>query len=229
MKRPTQFDFVYAVRHTKILCAPERLLEAFDQTSVKYTLLAEPMDNPNQTRVREGTLQTFPPRLMLPGDLSSQELEGFGEQARSYLEFLKTHAAHIRVLQYSYRLRRESYTETLLNEPLEAVRTRAEAAFARKQDPYAALVLGVDEPWDVCILHLFMRLVHASVPATIKALETRSKQDFRERLPGEARQEIEHAFAAAERDPSLVKQLGRLLKERGVFELYQDRFFALIR
>ena len=211
MKRPTQFDFVYAVRHTKILCAPERLLEAFDQTSVKYTLLAEPMDNPNQTRVREGTLQTFPPRLMLPGDLSSQELEGFGEQARSYLEFLKTHAAHIRVLQYSYRLRRESYTETLLNEPLEAVRTRAEAAFARKQDPYAALV------------------VHASVPATIKALESRSTQDLRERLPGEARQEFEQAFAAAVGDPSVVKQLGRLLKERGVFELYQDRFFALIR
>ncbi len=229
MKRgPDAFDFAYAVRHTEIVRAPKRLLSPFDQTTVAYILLTQPMDDPTKTRVREGRLQTFPPRLLLPGDLSTQELEGFGPQAERYLEFLRSHAAQIRILRYSYRLRREAYSETLLSEPLEAVRARAAAALERRDDPMAALVVGVDEPWDVCLLHLFMRLVQASVPQAIHALEARAKASFRERVPGDDRAEIERAFAAAEKDASLVKPLGRLLKEKGLFELYQDRFFALL-
>ncbi len=229
MKRPTNFDFMYAVRNTKIVCAPERLLDAFDQTSIRYTLLASPMDNPNQTRVREGILQTLPPRLVLPGAFSTQELEGFGPQAQEYLDFLKEHAEHIRVLQFSYRLRRESYSETLVSEPSEVVTERVKTAFKAKQNPSAALVVGVDEPWDVCLLHLFVRLVQASLPATLKSLEQREKAAFRERLPRDDRSEIERAFVAAERDPTLVKELGKMLKARGAFELYQDRFFGLLK
>lgn len=228
-RRPSEFDFVYAVRHTKILCAPERLLDPFDATTIDYTLLTEPMDSPGQTRIREGKLQTFPPRLVLPGDLSTQELENFGEQAQRYLNFLQTHAAQIRILQYSYRLRREHYSETLLHESLDDVKERAKRSFERKANPAAALIVGVDEPWDVCVLHLFMRLVQASVPRTLREIERRAKADFREHLPGDDRTEIERAFAAAAKDASLIKPLGQMLKRKGLFDLYQDRFFALIR
>lgn len=227
-KQPSQFDFVYAVRHTEILRAPERILDPFDQTTIDYTLLAEPMDDPGKTRVREGKLQTFPPRLVLPGDLSTQELEGFGPQAQQYLEFLKAHASQIRILRYSYRLKREMYSETLLSEPIETVKSRVLASQQRQQNPYAAVVAGVDEPWDVCLLHLFMRLVQASVPRAIQAFDRRAKSDLRDRMPADERSEIERAFAAAEKDPSLIKPLGRLLKEKGLFDLYQDRFFGLL-
>ncbi len=229
MKQPTQFDFMYAVRKTKVLCAPQRLLEVFDQTSIKYTLIASPMDNPNQTRVREGTLQTFPPRLVLPGNMTTQELEGFGPQAQDYLDFLKAHAQHIRVLQYSYRLRREAYTEVLLSEPLEVVRDRVKAAWETQKDPAHAIVQGVDEPWDVCLLHLFMRLVQASIPSTLKAMELREKQSFRDALPKDTQSEVERAFAAAQKDPTCIKDLGQFLKKQGLFEVYQDRFFALLK
>lgn len=225
---PTNFDFAYAVRHTQIVCAPERLLDPFDQTTIDYTLLTQPMDNPNKTRIREGKLQTFPPRLLLPGDLSTQELEGFGQQSQRYLDFLKERAANIRILRYSYRLRRESYQETLLSDPLEVVCERAKKAFRQRENAAAALVVGVDEPWDVCLLHLFMRLVQASIPRTLHALEKNAKAAFRERLPHDDRDEIERAFAAAAKDASLIKPLGRLLKSKGLFELYQDRFFALL-
>lgn len=229
MKRgPNEFDFVYAVRHTQILRAPARLLDPFDQTTVNYTLLAQPMDDPTRTRVREGKLQTFPPRIILPGDLSVQELEGFGPQAGRYLDFLRAHAGRFRILRYSYRLRRETYSETLIGEPLDVVRERALRAHERRADPYAALVVGVDEPWDVCLLHLFLRLVQASLPRALHDIEAREREGFRERVPRADRDEIERAFAAAAKDPTLVKTLGRLLRDRGVFELYQDRFFALI-
>ena len=48
-------------------------------------------------------------------------------------------------------------------------------------------------------------------------------------MPQPDRDEVERAFAAAAKDPTLIKPLGRLLKEKGLFELYQDRFFALVR
>ncbi len=227
-QHPSKFDFMYAVRHTEILRAPKRLLDPFDQTTIHYTLLAQPMDDPTKTRVREGVLQTYPPRLLLPGDLSTQELEGFGPQAEKYLSFLKEHASQIRILRYSYRLRRESYSEHLLSEPIEAVRDRALAAYAQQNNPTAAVVMGVDEPWDVCLLHLFMRLVQASIPRAIHALEARAKSDFRQQMPASDREEVERAFAAAAKDATLVKPLGMLLKQKGLFELYQDRFFALL-
>lgn len=225
---PTEFDFAYAVRHTRIVCAPEQLLDPFDQTTIDYTLLTQPMDDPSKTRVREGKLQTFPPRLILPGDLSTQELEGFGPQAQAYLNFLREHASRIRILRYAYRLKRESYSETLISEPLEEVRERAKKAFLRRDNRAAALVVGVDEPWDVCLLHLFMRLVQASVPRALQAIEQQAKATFREHIPADDRAEIERAFAAAAKDASLVKPLGQLLKAKGLFEVYQDRFFALL-
>ncbi len=228
-RKTTAFDFMYAVRHTKIVCAPERLLDAFDQTTIDYTLLTEVMDDPSKTRVREGKLQTYPPRLVLPGELSTQELEGFGDQAQQYLNFLKERAANIRILRYSYRLRREAYTETIVSEPLEVVKARAEATMKQAKNPYGALVIGVDEPWDVCLLHLFMKLVQASVPRTLDAFAKRERSGLRQKIPMDDRLEIERAFMAAAKDTSLIKPLGKLLKEKGVFELYQDRFFALIR
>lgn len=229
MKRnPNEFDFVYAVRHTEILHAPSRILDPFDQTTIDYTLIAQPMDNPNQTCIREGKLQTFPPHLVLPEEMFSQELEGFGPQAQNYLDFLKTHASRIRILRYSYRLRRETYNETIVNEPIELIREQAIARHNDNPNPYAALVQGVDEPWDVCLLHLFMKLVQASVPRALNAIEKRAKHQFKEHLRPDDRSEIERAFAAAEKDPTLVPRLGQLLRDKGLFEIYQDRFFALL-
>ena len=225
---PTAFDFAYAVRNTEILYAPRRMLDTFNQTVIHYTLLTQPMDNPHQTCIREGTLQTFPPHLILPGKLSTPELEGFGPQAEHYLEFMRRHASRVRILRYSYRLKRETYRETLVNESIELIREQALERHKNGTNPYAALVQGVDDPWDVCLLHLFTRLVQESVPGALDALEKQAQAHFRERLPGEDRAEIERAFAAAAKDASLVKPLGVLLKEKGLFEVYQDRFFALL-
>ena len=136
--------------------------------------------------------------------------------------------SRIRILRYSYRLRRETYRETIVNEPIELIREQALARHTESTNPYAALVQGVDEPWDVCLLHLFMKLVQASVPKALDAIEKRAKNNFKEQLRPDDRSEIEHAFAAAEKDPSLIPQLGKLLRDKGLFEIYQDRFFALL-
>ena len=228
-RRPNSFDFIYAVRNTKLLCVPERLLDPFESTTIDYTLLTQPMDDPTRTRMRIGKLQVFPPRLVSPGDIGMQELDGFGAQAGRYLDFLRRHAAAIRLLRYSYRLRREEYREQLIDAPLAEVTERAEREFRHQANPRAALVVGVDEPWDVCILHLFMRMVQNSVPKALEEFETRAHAAANRSLPNAMIAEIEQAFAEAERDAAKIKPLGRLLKDKGVFDRYQDRFFALIK
>ena len=166
---------------------------------MNYTLLAQPMDDPTRTRVREGKFD------ITGANVGGNYVGDFGDPATAKV-----------------------IAETLIGEPLDVVRERALRAHERRADPYAALVVGVDEPWDVCLLHLFLRLVQASLPRALHDIEAREREGFRERVPRADRDEIERAFAAAAKDPTLVKTLGRLLRDRGVFELYQDRFFALI-
>jgi len=47
--------------------------------------------------------------------------------------------------------------------------------------------------------------------------------------PRGIRKEIDAAFLATSRDPALLQQLGKKLQDYGLFEQYQDRFFALVK
>ena len=98
-----------------------------------------------------------------------------------------------------------------------------------KNDPFSAVVKGVDSPWDVCLVRLFWVITRSSVADNVRELNERHMFEMEAGIPHEVREEIEKGFAAAAHDPSLVKPLGALLQKHGVFDHYQDRFFALMR
>ncbi len=50
-----------------------------------------------------------------------------------------------------------------------------------------------------------------------------------EGIPAGVREEIETAFAAAAADTRKIRDLGSLLQRHGLFEQFQDRFFALVK
>ena len=91
------------------------------------------------------------------------------------------------------------------------------------------MLTGVDEPWDVALVKLFWLEVNTSAAVNVRELEKRRIEELAESAPRSVREEVEKAFAKAERDPSLVGELGGLLRRKGVFEQYQDRFFKLVR
>ena len=128
-----------------------------------------------------------------------------------------------------YTLRRESFSEETVGRPLADVLADARRDVESRDDPYLALVRGVDEPWDVCLVRLFWEVVSRSARKNIEEMAARRMFDRKDAIDPEVRDEIERAFAAAARDPSLVKELGALLQRRGVFEAYEERFFALVR
>ena len=228
-KQPTQFDFWYAVNNTEVIQMPRRHLETFGNTLINYHLVCELMDSTSQVRVREGRMQAMRPQIVTPTAYSSMLLDGFGEQAEKYLEWLREHEDHVRILRYGYTLRQESFSEHVVTDTLSAVVERVQKDVAGRNDPFSAIIKGVDEPWDVCLVRLFWQVIQNSAQANFREMAAKRMFEIQDGLPHGIRDEIESAFLAAGRDVKLIKPLGRLLQQHNVFEQYQDRFFALVQ
>ena len=228
-KQPTQFDFWFAVNNTEIVVPPKRHLETFGNTIINYHMVSELMDAVGKVRVREGRMQALRPQIITPSSYSTTLLEGFGEQAKQYLEWLKEHEDSVRILRYGYTLKQEAFSEQVLTDSMDAVLERVKAEVAAKKDPFSAVIKGVDDPWDVCLVRLFWTVIQNSAHANIRELNERRMFEIQDGLPAALREEIEKGFQAAAKDASLIKPLGKLLQDNGLFERYQDRFFNLVQ
>ena len=228
-KKPTQFDFWFAVNNTEIVVPPKRPLETFGNTIINYHLVSELMDSIGKVRVREGRMQALRPQIITPSSYSNTLTEGFGEQAKQYLEWLKEHEDTVRILRYGYTLKQEAFSEQVLTENPEAVLERVKADVASKKDPFAAVIKGVDDPWDVCLVRLFWTVIQNSAQSNIRELHERRMFEIQDGIPVGLREEIEKGFQAAAKDAKLIKSLGKLLQDHGLFEHYQDRFFSLVQ
>jgi len=228
-KQPTQFDFWYAVNNTAIVMAPRRHLETFGNTLIHYHMVSELMDSVGQVRVREGRMQAQRPQIVTPSAYSSMLLEGFGEQAEKYLEWLRENEDHVRILRYGYTLRQEAFSEHVVTDNLDAVVERVKQDVAGRNDPFSAVIKGVDDPWDVCLVRLFWQLIQNSAQVNFREMAAKRMFEIHDGMPLGLREEIEGAFQAASRDAKMIQSLGRLLQQHNVFDQYQDRFFALMK
>lgn len=222
-------DFWFAVNNTEVVVMPTSRLETFGATNLRYHLVSELMDTVDRIRVREGVIQSKRPQIITPTYYESENLQGFGEEARQYLDWLRQHAQDIRILQYGFVVQKTELNEHLVTGPMAEVLERVKQDVKQKNDPMAAVIHGVDQPWDVCLLKLMVDMIRHSAPANFSELQRRHMLDNVNGVPRAVREEIEEAFLKASRDPSLVKLLGNKLRKYGLFEEYEDRFFALVR
>jgi hypothetical protein len=229
MNETNQFDFWYAVNNTEVVLLPTGHLETFGTTVLHYHLVSELMDTVNQIRVREGRMKAGQPQIVTPEAYSDVILEGFGEEAGEYVDWLREHEKDIRILQYGYALKQESFSEHIVTDDMRSVVDRVKSEAESKNDPLSAVVVGVDTPWDVCLIKLFREVIQHSAQTNIQELEKRRMFDDVRGLPRAVRDEIEAEFLRASRDSSLIGGLAARLQARGVFEEYQDRFFSLVK
>ena len=168
------FDRWYAARRARFLIEPTHRLETFGNTIVNYHLISELEDHPGKVRVREGRLEAHQPRVLLP-NFSKIETEGFSDEAKAYAEFLKENEESFRILQYGYHLKTDNFSEQILTERLSVVTERVKAAVRSSGDEFAAVVQGVDEPWDVALVELWRREVDRSARGHIRDLSESGK------------------------------------------------------
>ena len=165
-----QFDFWYAVHNTKIVRGPTRALETFGATCINYRHLAELPDDPRKIRIREGRLEAHRPLVITP-TIPDIEMDGFGEAARAYFEFLRQNEKHLRILRYGYHLKSDNFSEQIVTDRLQAVAERVKSEVLAANDQFAAVIHGVDEPWDVALVELWLREIRRSAGENIRELD----------------------------------------------------------
>lgn len=218
-KKRDPFDFWYAVNKTRIVLLPANPLETFGSTVLKYHHISELMDTVGMVRIREGTMRAHPPEIVTPEAYAKLVLEGFGEEARRYIEWIKENEKNLRILKYGYVLSQQPSNEEIVTGKTEEIAMRVRDRVLGSNASTSAVVIGVDDAWDVSLIKLFVEIVRFSVPHNIKSVELKRIQDIEE----------EFAIVAKDKDKKRLYELGRKLQEYNLFEEYEDRFFALVK
>lgn len=224
MDSKQQFDFWYAVNNTELVATPTSRLETFGDTVVNYHLVCELMDSVDKVCIREGHLKALKPEIITPQSLGQMDLEDFGPDAQQYADWLEQHAGDLKILQYGFRIQKQEIKKYIVTDRLENVMDRVKSEVEAKEDPLSAILIGVDAPWEVCLLKLMVELVQQSARGNM--------QDLRQQVANRQQQlmdSIETGFLEASRDPSKINPLADLLKRYDLWEKFEDRFFALVK
>jgi len=222
----------YAARHTEIVRHPRQYLATFGITNIYYYLLTEPAYSEiyretSETVIREGRVIAERPKIVTPYYLT--HLEGFSYDARQYFEKLMImRGPNAPGLFYTYK--NEPKELNIVSESLPAVIDKLNDEIDEKGDPLMTIIKGQDDMWDVSLLKFIYEITSRSVQSNMAQLGSMGMLGMSHGgIPVGARQSIEEMFQQAHRGEIKVHELERELNRWGVFEEYQDRFFALVK
>jgi hypothetical protein len=163
----TEDDFQYAIENTRVILAPERHIASFGSTSFRFYLITELMDQVNEIRVRDGKIHAERPQILTPEHYCRLLLEGFGEKAQRYVDQLRDHLRNVAVLRYGFQFRKTDVTENTVRDSIEAVIARTKLRVEHSDEPLSAVIHGVDDGWEVCLLKFTIDLIERSTGGNI--------------------------------------------------------------
>jgi hypothetical protein len=169
----TPDDFAYALENTRVLLAPSQRLDTFGTSLVNYFLVTEEMDTVNLSRVREGHIHAERPQIVTPQNMAKLLLEGFGDQGRRFADQINDQAAKFAFLKYGFRMSKSEIRSYDVHESVADVAGKLKEELQRRDEPRTALLTGVDDGWEVCLLKFMVDLIGHSAPGNLG--------DFRER------------------------------------------------
>ena len=155
-------DFQYAIENTEVILAPEGRIATFGQTSFRFYLISELMDQVNEIRVRDGRIHAERPQIMTPDHYARLLLEGFGEKAQRFAEGLREQGQRFAVLRYGFQFRKTDVIEKRVRASLSSVIEETKAQVQRLDEPLSAVIQGVDDAWEVCLLKFTIDLIERS-------------------------------------------------------------------
>ena len=158
----TEDDFQYAVENTHVVVSPQRRIATFGTTTFDFYLISELMDRANEVRMRMGRIHAERPQILAPDHLARLLLEGFGEKAQRYAARLRREAQNVAVLKYGFQFRKTDVTEETYREPLGSVVDRTRRKVQDSEETLSAVIQGVDDAWEVCLLKFTVDLIERS-------------------------------------------------------------------
>ncbi|MCC8021415.1 MAG: hypothetical protein LUG84_05350 [Akkermansiaceae bacterium] len=162
-KHPIRDSIEYALANTVVLFEPARRIATFGETRFQFVLLSEPMDAVSQCRIRSGWVEAQRPEIIRPEEYCNLETEGFSAQGKAFFDWLKARGFSLKALmKYGFRFSRSEVREELLHEDIGQVQPRLLEQTLQADDSLKALLRGVDDMWEVCLLKFTLEMVQKS-------------------------------------------------------------------
>lgn len=228
MSSATPNELWYAARMTKMVYMPPKLLETFGETNVLYNVVSPIEGAEGRLKIRRGVVKAARPRVITPHYFQQQMLENFGEDARSYLEDVLSRRDSLRIIQYGLCFEKEERSEEEVGGEAEEVASQIAAAAQDELSAVQGVLIGPDLYWEVSLMAFINALVQRSAPHNAHEMAGQGLLNLGGGIPMAVRNEIDGDFALAD---TLAKanDLGRKLRDYGIFEQYEDRFFELYK
>jgi hypothetical protein len=125
-------------------------------------LVTELMDHVGRVRVRDGRIHAERPSIIAPQHYAKLMLEGFGDQAQGFAEWMESHGRDLRVLRYGFQFRKTDISEEVVHAPKDDVIGRLEDLLRQRDEPMSTIIEGVEDGWEVCLLKFTFDLVQRS-------------------------------------------------------------------
>lgn len=168
-----EHDFHYAMENTRVVVSPQNGIETFGTTRFHFSLVSELLDEVDAVRIRNGRIEAERPRIVSPHHFSKLLLDGFGEEAREYADWIESNGSAFRILKYGFQFRKTDLSEQVVREPMEAALDRLKGKIDSGDDPFAALIAGVDDVWEVCLLKFSMEMIQRSAGGNVEEWKRR--------------------------------------------------------
>jgi len=166
-------SFFYALENTKTHLEPAGLIETFGSTAFDFVLVSELMDEVNRVRLRHGTLQAERPRIVTPEHYAKIMLEGFGEKAREFADWLEQHGEELKFLRYGFQFTKSNLQEEVVSGRLDKIVAEAVRHARDEGETRRAVVESIDDAWEVSLLKLAVDTARRSAGGNVEEWKRR--------------------------------------------------------
>lgn len=226
-------QFYNVLMNTVVVKLPKQTLASFGTTVVTYNMVTKPLyqaldrdKGTEESVLRRGTVKAERPKIVTPQFLS--RAHGFGDEAQEFMrELIRMGLGGEPGILYTYS-NHPGQMEIISNRP-ESVADRISRQIEQESRPLEAVILGVDEFWDVSLMKFIFDLTNNSAPMNTADFMSAGRMDVDDGVPMDARLRIEELFLQVRSGNLDPVVLHRELEAWQLFDEYQDRFFQTLR
>jgi hypothetical protein len=226
-------QFFKVLMNTVVVKLPKQTLASFGTSVVTYNMVTKPLyqalDTDKRTEeavLRRGTVKAERPKIVTPQFLS--RAPGFGDEAQEFIrELIRMGQADNPGILYTYS-NHPGQMEIISSRP-EDVAERISRKIDRESRPLEAVILGVDELWDVSLMKFIFDLTNSSAPTNAADFMRSGRMEIDDGVPMDARLRIEELFLQVRNGNLDPVVLHEELVAWQLFDKYQDQFFHALR
>ena len=162
----------YALEHTELIRAPQQELDTFGSSVIDYYVVTELVGN--MSVIRDGKVIAERPKIVTPAYLIN--VEGFTEQARSYIAMMARENPYESGIFYRYKNAPRGMN--VISEPIGQVINNLSSQIEEQPNPLSTIIKGVEELWDVSLLMFIYGLTTRAARTNMAEFDRRGFLDM---------------------------------------------------